>query len=72
VRLLDPQLLRVAGQPDDFGVSHVQPEKFGLFEGLIRRTGCSRQKRPNLRPAEAERAHPCRFSFFDPQLIYNW
>jgi hypothetical protein len=33
-----------AGQQDDFGVSPVQQEIFGVFEGLILRTGCSREK----------------------------
>jgi hypothetical protein len=39
-----------AGQQDDFGVSHVQQEKFDLLEGLIRQTGCRGGDFDEVRP----------------------
>jgi hypothetical protein len=70
----------VAGtrQQDDFGVSHLQQENFGLLEGLILRTGCSGGDFDYLRSPGGEIAsksaksplkpavwtHPCRFLVF--------
>jgi hypothetical protein len=68
-----------AGQQDDFGVSHVLQEIFGLFDGLILRSCCSggdfdamsaqggeiTSKTTKSPPKQAARAHPCRISFFE-------